>query len=177
MDSNSPCPFALLEPLSPCVHRGSNSLLRDVHSNPILAGWFWHGASARAYGSSKLCNTMFAQSAHAKWAASRGVACCSLHPGTLMRSDMARDSPVANFCLKHVLSWFTKDLQQGASTTVFCTLCEHASLSGAFYADCKQVACSRLATDEACEALWQLSCSLLAPYLKQQQQQQQQQQQ
>ena len=52
---------------------------------------------------------------------------------------------------------------------VFCTLCDHASLSGAFYADCAQVKCSPLVTEAACEALWQFSCSLLAPYLKLQQ--------
>ena len=149
---------------------------KDVQSRDALTAlatptddykrWFWHGASARAYGNSKLCNTMFARSAHQQWAASRGVACCSLHPGTLMRSEMARDSPVADFVLKHVLSWFTKDLQQGASTTVFCTLCPRGALGGAFFADCAPAACSRLVTDQACEVLWQFSCSLLAPYLK-----------
>ena len=126
---------------------------------------FWHGASARAYGSSKLANTCFAKSIHTKWLESKGIGCCSLHPGTLMRSDMARDSPVANFFLKSVLSWFTKDLEQGAATTILCTLAPHDDLGGAFYSDCGQVACSALVTEEACEALWRLSVELCGLYL------------
>ena len=82
-----------------------------------------------------------------------------------MRSDMARDSPVANFFLKSVLSWFTKDLEQGAATTILCTLAPQADLGGAFYSDCKQVACSALVTEEACEALWRLSVELCGSYL------------
>ena len=127
---------------------------------------FWHAASARAYGSSKLCNTMFARSVHGKYFAAKGVACCSLHPGTLMRSDMARDSPIANFVLKHVLSWFTKDLEQGAATSIYCCLAPHGALGGAFYSDCRQAACSPLVTDEACEVLWDYSLSLCASHLQ-----------
>ena len=125
---------------------------------------FWHGASARAYGSSKLCNTLFAKALHAKYYESKGIASCSLHPGTLMRSDMARDSPIANFVLKSVLSWFTKDLEQGAATSILCTLAPHADLGGAFFSDCERVKCSTLVTEEAAEALWQLSLDLCGAY-------------
>lgn len=124
---------------------------------------FWHVAASRAYGSSKLANTMFARSIHAKFSA-KGIACCSLHPGTLMASDMGRESNVANFVLKRVLSWVTKDLQQGASTTLYCSLAPHESLEGEFFSDCGRAKRSNLATDTACELLWQLSLELCQPF-------------
>ena len=125
---------------------------------------FWHGASACAYGSSKLCNTMLARSLHLKYHEKgkngKGVTACSLHPGTLMRSNMAHESAIADFVLRRVLSWFTKDLEQGASTTLYCSLAPHESLKGDFFSDCQRVKMSKLATDKACEVLWDVSCDL-----------------
>ena len=126
--------------------------------------WFWHGAASRAYGSSKLANTMFARSVHKHYSA-KGIASCSLHPGTLMASDMGHESAVANFVLKRVLSWVTKDLEQGASTTVYCSLAPHDALEGEFFSDCQRAPRSALATDAACEALWELSSALCEPFL------------
>ena len=78
---------------------------------------------------------------------------------------MARDSYVANFVLKRVLSLFTKDLDQGAATTLYCCVAPHEALGGKFFSDCAEAACSPLATDAACDALWEFSLALCAKHL------------
>ena len=56
-------------------------------------------------------------------------------------------------------------LEQGASTTLYCSLMPHEALDGAFFSDCKSAATSPLVTDDACEALWELSRELCAHHL------------
>lgn len=125
---------------------------------------FGHLAALRAYGSSKLANTCFARSLHARWAA-KGVTACSLHPGTLVATGLTRESRLASFAFKYIVAWFTKDMQQAASTTLFCSLAPHEALQGGFFNDCKPLAMSPLATDAAADALWELSAELCKPYL------------
>lgn len=118
---------------------------------------FGHLAALRAYGSSKLANTCFAKAIHARHAAADGVTACSLHPGTLIATGISRDSAVATFFFRRVLSWFTKDQEQGASTTLYCSLVPHEQLEGGFFSDCKPQTMSKLVTDAACNALWDAS--------------------
>ncbi len=120
---------------------------------------FGHVASAKAYGSSKLANSCFARSLDSRLRG-RGVAACSLHPGTAMRTNVARESKIASFFLRRVLRWFTKDLEQGAATTLYCALLPHAELQGRFYDNCAVQRPSELAGDAACDALWAISAEL-----------------
>lgn len=82
-----------------------------------------------------------------------------------MATDIGRDSRIVDFIMRRVLSWFTKDMDQGSSTTLFCCLAPHQSLGGRFFSHCKLAERSSLADDDnAREVLWKLSEELCAEY-------------
>ena len=125
------------------------------------AGWGYL-RGMRAYGSAKLCNAMMARSIATKFKAD-GIDCASLHPGTMMATRIARDSAVGDVLMRRVLSLFTKDMDQGSSTTLTCCIAPHGSLNGGFFSDCALAKHHKLvADDEAAEVLWALSEELCA---------------
>jgi NAD(P)-dependent dehydrogenase (short-subunit alcohol dehydrogenase family) len=134
-------------------------LLKVVYSERKTIGL---GEAAGVYGSTKLMNVLFAKRLHAREAAN-GVAVCSLHPGNLIATDVARDfGGFTQWIVKTLGSWFSKSLNQGASTTLFCVLLPHHTLEGLYFCDCKPKPCSKLATDKAADVLWELSQELVA---------------
>ena len=142
----------------------SDEALRAHLVAPAAEGWGYL-RGMKAYGSAKLCNAMMARSIAAKFKAD-GIDAVSLHPGTMMGTSIARDSPVGEALMKRVLSLFTKSMDQGSSTTLACCLAPHGTLQGRFYADCclsKHHAL--LDDDQGAEALWALSEELCAPHL------------
>ena len=110
-----------------------------------------------AYGQAKLCNVLFANELTRRYAAD-GVFANSLHPGTLVATDIGRNSAVAR-ALIGVLKPFTKTRSQGAATSVYCAV--HPDLAGrggAYYRDCAQGRMSRFAQQpEPAARLWKLS--------------------
>jgi NAD(P)-dependent dehydrogenase (short-subunit alcohol dehydrogenase family) len=113
----------------------------------------------KAYGSSKLANVQFAQRLHR--AESPNVIACSLHPGSMIATDIARDSGVLNFAMKYIISPFTKSIPQGAATTVMCTIDQADRLQGKYFCDCQEKKASSLALDgPAQDALWEVSKGL-----------------
>ncbi|CAE8638312.1 unnamed protein product [Polarella glacialis] len=128
-------------------------------------------SSMGVYGSSKLCNVLFARELQDREFAASGVAACSLHPGTAIATDIGRDSQLATFVMKRVMSFFTKDVNQGASTTVYCALCPRDGLAGLYFDDCAAApqTASPLATGEegkkAATVLWELSGELCRSFL------------
>ena len=93
--------------------------------------------AAKMYGQSKLCNVIFAQELHRKEsAAGSGVAALSLHPGSLILTDIARQSWLASFLHRYVVSWWTKTAPQGASTTVFGCTMPHDQVMGQYLDNC-----------------------------------------
>ena len=133
--------------------------LRAHVAQPDGRGWGLRRAIL-AYGSAKLCNATMAHAIDAKFCASDGVAACSLHPGTMMATRIGRESRLVDFLMRSLLAPFTKDMDQGSSTTLACCLAPHASLGGRFFADCKPTFRSKLVDDDAAEALWALSAEL-----------------
>ena len=133
--------------------------LRAHVAQPDGRGWGLRRAIL-AYGSAKLCNATMAHAIDAKFCASHGVAACSLHPGTMMATTIGRESRLVDFLMRSLLAPFTKDMDQGSSTTLACCLAPHASLGGRFFADCKPAFRSKLVDDDAAEALWALSAEL-----------------
>ena len=112
-----------------------------------------------AYGSSKLANVQFA--AHLHRQESPQVVACSLHPGSAIATDIARGSTIATFAMKHVLSWFTKTMAQGTSTTVACIVDKAERLEGNYFSDCQEkIASSRARDERAQELLWAASSQL-----------------
>lgn len=135
------------------------------------------------YCTSKLCNVLFAKSLARRQAAeaaasssssssSNGnrasphnhpVAVCSLHPGSMIATGIASKSLVAHFFVTYIMSWFTKTLNQGASTSVLCCLLPPEELQGQYFSDCGVKDASVIAQDEkAQDVLWEASEQLLA---------------
>jgi len=56
------------------------------------------------------------------------VTCWSFYPGTAIATDIARNWSMGMWLQKKVLSWITKDVDQGSSTTLFCCLAPHGDL-------------------------------------------------
>jgi WW domain-containing oxidoreductase len=89
-----------------------------------------------AYGQAKLCNVLMAKSMQSRYG-SRGLVACALHPGTLVTTDIGRNSKIAGALMK-LVSPFTKNPSQGAATSVYATIHEPCSdLAGQYLQDCK----------------------------------------
>ncbi len=116
-----------------------------------------------AYGQAKLCNVLMAKSLQSRYG-SRGLTACSLHPGTMITTDIARSSGLFSAIMK-LVSPFTKSPVQGAATTVYATVHEPASdLAGQYLQDCRVKASSAESNDPAvAERLWTMSEQWIAP--------------
>jgi WW domain-containing oxidoreductase len=109
-----------------------------------------------AYGQAKLSNTLFANELQRRYS-DKGLTACSLHPGTLITTDIARNSRAA-FIMK-LISPLTKNTNQGASTTVFCAAYEKKeNLGGQYFSHCKKSKATKEANSpEVAQKLWALS--------------------
>lgn len=116
-----------------------------------------------AYGSSKLCNALFATALHTRESGPEGgIAACSLHPGTMIATDIARSSFIADIFMKYIMSWFTKSINQGAATTLYCCLLPWEELQGKYFDDCAPKEPSSIVRDEIAQrVLWELSEELI----------------
>jgi len=119
-------------------------------------------AAKAVYGSSKMFNVMFARELNRREAAN-GVVSCALHPGSLIATDISRNTnPVVRFALHYVIGRFTKSINQGTSTTLTCAMAPPERVAGNYYCDCQEKACSKLITDAACATLWDLTEEIVA---------------
>jgi WW domain-containing oxidoreductase len=107
-----------------------------------------------AYGQAKLCNVLMAKSLQRKYGA-RGMTACSLHPGTLVTTDIGRNSAVVGALIK-LVSPFTKTPAQGASTTMVGLVHEPASeIAGEYLMQCRPARSSAESNDPAvADRLW-----------------------
>jgi WW domain-containing oxidoreductase len=110
-----------------------------------------------SYGQAKLCNLLFANELHRRYF-DRGLSACSLHPGNLVTTDIARGSLLMRVGMM-IASPFTKSPNQGAATTVLCAVHPEASeVSGRYFSHCQEKRASREAEDpQVAERLWKLS--------------------
>lgn len=115
-----------------------------------------------AYGSSKLCNVLFAAGLAAREsAAGTGVEACSLHPGAMVATQIATTSNIFVRGLMGVVGCFTKSLDQAAATTLHCSLVPQGVLQGQYWDCCRPKAESGIATAAAANLLWEISEELL----------------
>ena len=107
-----------------------------------------------AYGQAKLCNVLFASELQRRYG-DEGITACSLHPGTMMATNIARSSRLASIAMT-LMSPFTKDVTCGASTSIVCATHPHtAELAGRYFSDCQPKPASAEAQDVAvAERLW-----------------------
>jgi len=149
----------LLESAAPRVvmvssnsHRSPSRL--DFERLPMSAGNF-NGLAA--YGQAKLCNVLMAKSLQQRYG-ERGLTACALHPGTLVSTDIGRNSKPIGILMR-LVSPFTKNTLQGAATSVFALVHEPAvEIAGQYLQDCRVVPCSAEANVPAvAQRLWQAS--------------------
>jgi WW domain-containing oxidoreductase len=107
-----------------------------------------------AYGQAKLCNVLMAKALQSRYG-SRGLVACALHPGTLVTTDIGRNSKIFGVLMK-LVSPFTKNPAQGAATSVYATVHEPSSdLAGQYLQNCQIAPSSSEANDpEVAQRLW-----------------------
>jgi len=109
-----------------------------------------------AYGQAKLANALMANELQRRYS-DQGLTACSLHPGTLITTEIGRNSRLMAFLMK-LISPLTKTPEQGASTTMVCALEEAPKVAGQYYSDCQPFAMSTEAENpEVAAHLWKLS--------------------
>jgi WW domain-containing oxidoreductase len=110
-----------------------------------------------AYGQAKLCNVLTANELTRRHGRD-GVFGNSLHPGTLVRTSIGRNSLLAQLVLS-VAAPFTKNIAQAAATSVYCAV--HPDLDGVggkYFVDCiEKQASDGAMSREAQHQLWELS--------------------
>lgn len=118
-----------------------------------------------AYNRSKLCNILFSNELNRRLSP-HGVTSNSVHPGNMIYSSIHRNWWV--YTLLFTLARpFTKSMQQGAATTVYCaTAAELEGLGGMYFNNCCRCLPSAEARNElTAVALWELSERLIREQL------------
>eukprot|EP01098_Paradermamoeba_levis_P001921 TRINITY_DN1221_c0_g1_i1.p1 TRINITY_DN1221_c0_g1~~TRINITY_DN1221_c0_g1_i1.p1 ORF type:complete len:366 (+),score=105.14 TRINITY_DN1221_c0_g1_i1:116-1213(+) len=87
-----------------------------------------------AYGNAKASNIFFANEFNRRYQAA-GVTAYSLHPGGIFTGLQKEVDPVLMLKWNIALPFLGKDVEQGASTTIFCALDKQA-VPGAYHEDC-----------------------------------------
>ena len=118
-------------------------------------------SGTKCYGSSKLCNAIFAKALYER-EKDNNIHCASLHPGSLIATDIARDNFFANLAFKYIISWFTKTIDQGCSTTLACCLMPVEQLKGQYFDDCQVKNPGKMVYNKkAGDVLWEISEEIL----------------
>ena len=130
-------------------HRSPRKL--DFDRLPLTAAQY---SGFVAYGQAKLCNVLFANELQRRYGA-EGLTACSLHPGSMIPTNIARSSRLASLVMK-LISPFTKNLSVGAATSIVCATHPHlGELAGRYFSDCRPKPASAEAQDAAvAERLW-----------------------
>ena len=138
-------------------HRGRKEL--DLEHVPM--GPEDHGDIA-SYDLAKQCNVLMALELDRR-ERDHGVRALSLHPGTLITTDIARSSAIGRVMMR-LISPFTPSIAQGAATTVWAAAHPDLQGQGGLYLDKVAIAkANRLGRDpEAAKQLWAHTEALLA---------------
>jgi WW domain-containing oxidoreductase len=111
----------------------------------------------KSYGQAKLCNALMAVELQRRFAG-QGLTACYVHPGTMVTTEIGRDSAIVRFAM-WLVSPFTKTASQGAATSVFCaTWDDRRELGGNYFSHCARAKPSaETANVEVAGRLWELS--------------------
>ena len=109
-----------------------------------------------AYGQAKLCNVLMAKELQRRYG-SRGLMACALHPGTLITTDIGRNSKLVGALIK-LVSPFTKNPRRARRRAFTRRSRTGGGTGGAHLQDCRVVECSAEANDPTvAQRLWQRS--------------------
>ncbi|KAK0394230.1 hypothetical protein QR680_000638 [Steinernema hermaphroditum] len=119
----------------------------------------------KLYAYSKLCNVLFANRI-ARVEKEHGIHTYSLHPGTMIATNIQRSFGIVGKIYIFFTKFFTKSIAQGAATTTYCAAHpDVAEDSGRYYDGCwyeEKNYDSKLADDvEFQDALWKKSTELI----------------
>ena len=90
------------------------------------------------------------------------IHCASLHPGSKIGTDIARGNLFVNLAFKYVISWFTKTIDQGCSTTLTCCLMPVEHLQGQYFDNCQVRIPRKMVYDKKDgDVLWEVSEDIL----------------
>merc|ERR1711924_479893 len=127
----------------------------DLNSRAEYSQW-------GAYCQSKLCNVLFANELQRRYG-NRGFTAMSIHPGGV-RTELARyfidDIPKPVLPLLAPVAFFTKSVEDGASTQIYCAAdpALQATGGGKYFDNCKEAPQNPVAQDEAvAKRLWSIS--------------------
>ncbi|XP_016411150.1 WW domain-containing oxidoreductase-like isoform X1 [Sinocyclocheilus rhinocerous] len=117
--------------------------------------------SMLAYNRAKLCNILFSSELHRRMSP-HGVTCNALHPGNMMYTSIHRSWWLMTLLFTFARP-FTKSMQQGAATTVYCAVApELEGIGGMYFNNCFRCLPSPQAQDPtAALSLWELSERLI----------------
>uniref|UniRef100_A0A8C1RPH2 WW domain-containing oxidoreductase n=1 Tax=Cyprinus carpio TaxID=7962 RepID=A0A8C1RPH2_CYPCA len=117
--------------------------------------------SMLAYNRAKLCNILFSNELHRRMSP-HGVTCNALHPGNMMYTSIHRSWWLMTLLFTFARP-FTKSMQQGAATTVYCAVApELEGIGGMYFNNCFRCLPSQQAQDPtAALSLWELSERLI----------------
>jgi len=111
------------------------------------------------YGNSKLANILFARHLQTLLGNS-GALSYSCHPGAV-QTELTRHNSMMETVVRVLGPLLLKTPIQGAQTSLYCALSEHA-VPGGFHQDCVWTECSRKGiNDELARELWSKSCKLI----------------
>lgn len=144
-------------------HRFANlSVINKETLNPPPSK-YW---SMLQYNNIKLCNILFAMKLAKRWQ-SRGISVFALHPGNLVSTNLTRHWWFYKV-LFAVVKPFTKNLQQAASTTIYCSVADELKgLSGIYFNNCYICQSSKLSLNEnLATELWNISDEIIYEILQ-----------
>lgn len=120
-----------------------------------------------AYCLSKLANIIFTQELQKRYFdtdPNTSAITCVLHPG-IINTELLRETPKPiAVAVKPLLRIILKTPEEGARTTLYCTVC--TIVGGKYYLDCEQASVNDFAKDPVlAEELWNLSYKICEKYL------------
>lgn len=125
---------------------------------PLSAATVGNAVNQRAYAQSKLCNVLFSNELSRRLQEKNApVTVNSLHPASMTGSNIG-ESNFVRFAMR-LASFFTRSLEQAASTSTMCLLSpEVEDISGRYFDECHCLEASEEARDpEKMSRLWEYS--------------------
>lgn len=147
--------------LSSESHRFSNFKLNSLTESNLSPKTSKGFSGMMTYNNTKLCNVLFAKELSERWY-DDNIQVFSVHPGNMISTDISRHWWGYRLAFA-VVRPFTKSLQQGASTTVYCaTAHELSGCTGLYFNNCCRCTPSPKSEDpQMSKLLWDISVDMV----------------